>query len=157
MDTKLMLEVAKRASKALPEPAPEGKPDQVVLALESQKQSIILSLTGITLARVALITKKRAPTAEEIQAIPEGQEVPKEVETVDVDAMLAPLRDNPTDPRWTELTEMRLMNEEDDLNVFEILSDPNDWRGLLMLMGAASGGGLGADPFAGKVLMTSVG
>ena len=158
IDTRIMLKMSERASKAVKfdpaEKTEDGKLSSEVMqamAREMGKQQIALTLDAITLKRVELKTKKRAATETEIAA---GS--PAVVEEPDIDATLEPLRDNPTDPRWTKLSEECLTNEQDELCMLDLLSDPRDWTAIQKLMSAADGGAA-SDPFAGKVLATSAG
>ena len=139
---------------------PVKQPSQAAIGIEMVKETIALCVRAITLVPLEVKTAQRPATDDEKAArkAATGEDIAV-IEEVDFEATLGALRDNPKDPRWTPLGEQQLANdhEDNDLGMFELFSDPQDWKAVTEIIGAAGGGGIGVNPFAGKVLKTSAG
>lgn len=160
MDSQRMLELMERVGGALPVVAPgekaivDGKV-QAKISKHTQMATIGMCVRQVTRGPVEFVTKKRAPTAEEVgQAKAAGQAAPKHVnDGIDFDATLRPLAENENDPRWISVGEQELENLDasNDKSMFSLFSDPACWKAVLARISEA-GGGASSDPFAGKLL-----
>lgn len=152
----VMREIAVRASKRFPK---EYEPTRAELSTASEELMIILCVKGITPGPVKLLMRKRdANDAEKEAARKAGQPEPTEIEEVDVDATLAPYIDpaKPEFKSWVPLGEQQLgnMSDENDLCWNVLFEAPPMYMAVLAHIGDHSGG-MGSNPFAGKLVKTS--
>jgi hypothetical protein len=156
MDARRMLEVSRRVGASFG----TKQPTTAEAYAESQKQTIAMCVRGVTSAPVELKQITRMPSDDDVQsAIRGGNPPPGPRLEVDLDATLKPytIREAPEFGRWVAVGEQELTNDADDnpMSMFALLEEPAAWRAALDLIDAAGGSFL--NPFAAKVLKTSVG